>query len=97
MISALHISSMFQRAAGAAASSWCSSLFICQNGRRYSNSCSSTSTLGSKKEAKIMILGGGLAGLATANHLLNKTTGIAIDIWDVCEVGDGGASAVAGG
>jgi glycine/D-amino acid oxidase-like deaminating enzyme len=53
--------------------------------------------LGSKKEAKIMILGGGLAGLATANHLLNKTTGIAIDIWDVCEVGDGGASAVAGG
>jgi uncharacterized protein with NAD-binding domain and iron-sulfur cluster len=49
------------------------------------------------KETKIMILGGGLAGLATAYNLLNKTTGVAIDIWDICEVGDGGASAVAGG
>ena len=43
------------------------------------------------------IVGGGLAGLATAYHLLEKNPLIQITILDKAQPGSGGASAVAGG
>lgn len=43
------------------------------------------------------IVGGGLAGLSTAYHLLQKRPSIDIRIMDVAPPGEGGASAVAGG
>jgi hypothetical protein len=53
---------------------------------------------------KVAIIGGGLAGLSTAYHLLlhntlnnNKEGGIHITIYDTAKVGEGGASSVAGG
>jgi glycine/D-amino acid oxidase-like deaminating enzyme len=55
---------------------------------------------------KVAIIGGGLAGLSTAYHLLlhhntpnnnSKEGGIHITIYDTAEVGEGGASSVAGG
>lgn len=53
----------------------------------------------------VAIIGGGLAGLSTAFHLLdiagkNRTkfpTGIQITVFDKTLVGEGGASSVAGG
>lgn len=45
----------------------------------------------------VAIIGGGLAGLSTAYHLLENSSGIDITVFDVAEVGCGGASAVAGG
>ena len=58
---------------------------------------------------KVAIIGGGLAGLSTAYHLLDINTaasnnnkgagggGVHITIYDTANVGEGGASAVAGG
>ncbi len=47
---------------------------------------------------KIAIVGGGLAGLSTAYHLLEQATNsLHVTIWDKEPVGVGGASAVAGG
>jgi ribulose 1,5-bisphosphate synthetase/thiazole synthase len=46
---------------------------------------------------RVAIIGGGLAGLSTAFHLLNKTSHIEVTIYDKAPVGTGGASAVAGG
>jgi ribulose 1,5-bisphosphate synthetase/thiazole synthase len=43
------------------------------------------------------IVGGGLAGLSTAYHLLQKQPSIHVTILDVALPGEGGASAVAGG
>lgn len=57
----------------------------------------------SAKPRKVAIVGGGLAGLSTAYHLLeqrserNMGSPLEIDILDQEEVGMGGASAVAGG
>lgn len=46
----------------------------------------------------IAIVGGGLAGLSTAWHLLESSNNpLKITIYDKCKVGAGGASAVAGG
>jgi len=46
----------------------------------------------------VAIVGGGLAGLSTAYHLLDKLGGnVQITIMDKAEPGEGGASAVAGG
>lgn len=53
----------------------------------------------------IAIIGGGLAGLSVAYHLLdasnnsqaNQSNGLQIKIFDKAEVGEGGASSVAGG
>lgn len=48
--------------------------------------------------SSIGIVGGGLAGLSTAFHLLSKTNGSChVTIYDPCVVGTGGASSVAGG
>jgi ribulose 1,5-bisphosphate synthetase/thiazole synthase len=44
----------------------------------------------------IAIIGGGLAGMATAYHLVNKMP-CNITIFDAQPVGKGGASAIAGG
>lgn len=46
---------------------------------------------------RIAIIGGGLAGLSTVYHLLEKGTGLDITVLDPAPVGTGGASAVAGG
>ena len=46
----------------------------------------------------VAIVGGGLAGLSVAYHLLDQKTGaINISIYDKANVGEGGASSVAGG
>lgn len=45
----------------------------------------------------IAIVGGGLAGISTAYHLLEKIDGSNITIIDKAGPGEGGASAVAGG
>ena len=47
----------------------------------------------------LAIVGGGLAGLSTAYHFLDKCndTVASLTIWDREAVGQGGASAVAGG
>lgn len=45
----------------------------------------------------IGIVGGGLAGLSTAFHLLQKKPDVHITILDKASVGTGGASSVAGG
>lgn len=48
----------------------------------------------------LAILGGGLAGLGTAYHFLDKCSADDVEnvtIWDRSAVGQGGASAVAGG
>ena len=50
-----------------------------------------------RQYAKVAIVGGGLAGLSTAYHLLSKEPTVDITIWDETSVGAGGASAVAGG
>jgi ribulose 1,5-bisphosphate synthetase/thiazole synthase len=48
--------------------------------------------------SKVGIVGGGLAGLSTAYHLLQKQPALDITILDVTSgPGEGGASAVAGG
>ena len=46
---------------------------------------------------KVAIVGGGLAGLSTAYHLLEQERSLKITIFDKTPVGRGGASAVAGG
>lgn len=43
------------------------------------------------------IIGGGLAGLSTAYHLLQKSPSIDVTIIDKAEPGASGASSVAGG
>jgi ribulose 1,5-bisphosphate synthetase/thiazole synthase len=45
----------------------------------------------------IAIVGGGLAGLSTAFHLLQKSPSLGITILDTSAPGEGGASTVAGG
>lgn len=52
----------------------------------------------STKPENIAIVGGGLGGLSTAYHL-RQTLGqdTQITIFDKCNVGEGGASSVAGG
>lgn len=47
--------------------------------------------------SRIGIVGGGLAGLSTAYHLLKKAPDTNITIFDRAPVGQGGASSVAGG
>ena len=44
----------------------------------------------------VAIVGGGLAGLGLAHNLL-EMQGVTITIYDKAEVGQGGASSVAGG
>ena len=50
---------------------------------------------------KVGIVGGGLAGMSAAFHLLDvarsEKKGMHITVFDSCNVGEGGASAVAGG
>lgn len=46
---------------------------------------------------KATVVGGGLAGLSTAFHLLEKCSSIEVTIVDQEEVGCGGASSVAAG
>ena len=45
----------------------------------------------------VAIIGGGLAGLSTTYHLLQKSPDLNITIFDKTKPGTGGASAVAGG
>mmetsp|Transcript_10136 Transcript_10136/g.18413 ORF Transcript_10136/g.18413 Transcript_10136/m.18413 type:complete len:459 (+) Transcript_10136:102-1478(+) len=45
----------------------------------------------------VAIIGGGLAGLSTAHHFIQKQPGIQITIFDKAPVGTAGASSVAGG
>ena len=46
---------------------------------------------------KIAIIGGGLAGLSTVFHLLEKQPDINVTVFDRTAVGTGGASSVAAG
>lgn len=47
---------------------------------------------------KIAVIGGGLAGLATVFHLLDKQPeAVHVTVFDKAQVGTGGASSVAGG
>eukprot|EP00956_Cyclotella_meneghiniana_P013384 scaffold19311_cov69-Cyclotella_meneghiniana.AAC.2 len=59
----------------------------------------SSSVLHSRHRKNIAIIGGGLAGLSTAYHLLDfgQSTPLQITVYDKSTVGEGGASAVAGG
>jgi len=45
----------------------------------------------------IAVVGGGLAGLSTTFHLLEKIDNVRITIIDKANPGEGGASSVAGG
>lgn len=56
----------------------------------------STSTLGSTPK-DICVIGGGLAGLSTTFHLLEKNPHVRVTVIDKTDVGKGGASSVAGG
>jgi len=59
-----------------------------------------TTSSSSSSNNRLAIVGGGLAGLSTAYHFLdkcNKDTATSVTIWDSKAVGEGGASAVAGG
>ncbi|KAL7534004.1 hypothetical protein ACHAXR_007751 [Thalassiosira sp. AJA248-18] len=47
--------------------------------------------------SNVAIIGGGLAGLSAAYHLLAENSNIEITIYDKANVGEGGASSVAGG
>jgi ribulose 1,5-bisphosphate synthetase/thiazole synthase len=52
----------------------------------------------SNTSKNIAIVGGGLAGLSTAYHLLDKLQGnVHITVIDKADPGEGGASSVAGG
>ena len=52
----------------------------------------------SSRPRNVTVLGGGLAGLSTAYHLLTRAApGSRINIVDKAEVGTAGASSVAGG
>jgi len=54
--------------------------------------------LGGTSKPKIAVVGGGLAGLSTAFHLLEKTAGEChVTVFDRASVGTAGASSVAGG
>lgn len=47
---------------------------------------------------RVAVIGGGLAGLGCAFHLLNSSTHpLDVDVFDPCTAGEGGASAVAAG
>ena len=48
-------------------------------------------------DLNVGIVGGGLAGLSTAHHLLQKNPSVRITIFDPTHPGNGGASSVAGG
>lgn len=63
--------------------------------RRFSSSTPDRDPL--SKPQNIAIVGGGLAGLSTAYHLLQKSPDAKITIFDKDAPGCGGASAVAGG
>ena len=57
-----------------------------------------TIKLFSTKPENIAIVGGGLGGLSTAYHLRQALgQDVHITIFDKCNVGEGGASSVAGG
>lgn len=56
----------------------------------------STSALWSTPK-DICVIGGGLAGLSTTFHLLEKNPDVRVTIIDKTDVGKGGASSVAGG
>lgn len=51
----------------------------------------------SKRSSRVAIVGGGLSGLSTAYHLLQKSPALDVTIIDKAEPGVAGASAVAGG
>lgn len=59
-------------------------------------SSSSITTLGSTPK-DICVIGGGLAGLSTTFHLLEKNPNVHVTVIDKTDVGKGGASSVAGG
>jgi NADPH-dependent 2,4-dienoyl-CoA reductase/sulfur reductase-like enzyme len=46
---------------------------------------------------RVAVIGGGLAGLATVFHLIDRDPRIEITVFDTAAVGTGGASSVAGG
>ena len=56
----------------------------------------SISALGSTPK-DICVIGGGLAGLSTTFHLLEKNPHVHVTVIDKTDVGKGGASSVAGG
>ena len=65
--------------------------------RRSFSSSSSPLSLSASNLTRVAIVGGGLAGLSTAYHLLDKAPYIDITIFDKKPPGLGGASSVAGG
>ena len=78
--------------------------FVCGINRRRTVSFSIASNYLDKTDQRpindVAIIGGGLAGLSTAYHLFElrqHLTPLNITIYDRCQVGEGGASAVAGG
>jgi ribulose 1,5-bisphosphate synthetase/thiazole synthase len=81
-------------------------IFVCICGIRNGSNTSSINrnlsakglhaSLLSPRCTDIAIVGGGLAGLALAHNLLQKS-GVHVTIYDKAGVGQGGASSVAGG
>ena len=66
-------------------------------GKRKLSSSSLETSDSTAPPRKIAVVGGGLAGLSTAFHLLDKSRGLHVTVFDKAEVGTGGASSVAGG
>ena len=78
--------------------------FVCHLKRRQTALFSTSATFSYERQSRpiqnVAIIGGGLAGLSTAYHLLElrqPRIPLNITIYDRCKVGEGGASAVAGG
>ena len=70
----------------------------CRLSRVFSSLVSETHVdLPGRESLDVAIVGGGLAGLATAFHLLQKAPNTNITIFDKAVPGCGGASSVAGG
>jgi hypothetical protein len=74
-------------------------IHACRRSKLQSGRLSSTTSRAetSSKPKSIGIVGGGLAGLSTAYHLLQKAPATKITILDKTLPGRGGASSVAGG
>jgi hypothetical protein len=77
---------------------WTGTRRSCLTQRLFSSSSSTNIPTRDLDLERIAIVGGGLAGLSTAFHLLEKTQGkLEVTIFDTAPVGTKGASSVAGG
>ena len=71
-------------------------LHLNRRGRSFSQSHRHRS-VGRDAPGKVAVIGGGLAGLATVFHILEKRPETEVTVFDKTAIGTGGASSVAGG